>query len=108
MSQSVAVIAAAAGGFASNARAQANSVTGILNRVKVRWSRHQPTREPNSNMLSAPRSRRLPASVLAPSISPVSESPPPAGVDNFEPSPQLITKVTPMRAPPRPFAFGGL
>ena len=73
MSQSVAAIAAAAGGFASNARAQANSVTGTPNRVKMRWSRHQP--DPGAvfeHALGAEVAAGLPASVLALSISPVS------------------------------------
>src|SRR5205814_1125102 len=80
--ESVAAIASAAGGFASNARAQANSVTGTWYRVKMRCSRQNPTLLPYSNMLSAPRSRRLPASVLALSISPVSDTPSPAGCDS--------------------------
>src|SRR5712691_9979890 len=107
MSQSVAAIAAAAGGFAASARAQANSVTGTPNRVKIRWSRHHPTRAPYSNMLSAARSRRLPASVLALSMRPVSETPSPAGWESSEPSSKLITKLTAMRAPPGQRGFGG-
>ena len=107
MSQSVAAIAAAAGGFASSARAQANRVTGTPNRVKMRWSRHQPTRAPYSNMLSAARSRRLPASVLALSMSPVSEMPSPAGWDSSEPSSKLMTKLTATRDAPGQRGSGG-
>jgi hypothetical protein len=108
MSQSPALTAAAASGFAANACAAANKVTGRPYFVKIRWSRHHPTRLPYSNMLSAARSRPIPASVLAASMSPVSETPSPAGYDNSDPSSKLITKLTATRALPGQFACGGV
>src|SRR4051794_21913005 len=108
MSCPAALIAAAAGGFRSSARAQPKMVIGSERSANNRITRQKPTREPYWNIPSAARSRpTTPGFEPRYSVRPDSDAGSPSPIDGSDPSSKFSTKLTARRAAPGQVGVGG-